>query len=910
MRGEDLALMSKFIKDSEFSNKWEAVLNIGLFIGLFIVCSCLSFSQILHSTPTIEKISVEVTGQTETKNMEELIPIKKGEPLSLQRITDSIKELYKTGLFSDVRVIKEGQSKVHLKYHLTRKLFVKKISFLSQIKIPTKRLKDEIYSIREQGSFSEGKLDLAGEELKKALAKEGFFYPKVKVFTKKDFETSSVDIFFEISSPQRFIVKKVKFVGRLILPESELKARMKTKENQVYIPTLLEKDVLVLKEIYNSLDYNRAEVEVAAVDFKEKREVYITLKIVPHEKMEIVVSGAKVPLNLLQPIWEERIFEEWGLTEGEAKIINYLRGRGYLFSSVKSSIEKEKDKIRVVYQVIPGEKFKIEDIIFKGLKYFTPSQLKKELGIREKIPFLSWISGSRVFSLPQEIENFYQRHGFPHPVVNLNFIKEGRKVKVLYYIEEGNQEKIERVSFKGANLFPPELLLKQISATAGGPFFQANIQKDAERLERFYLNQGVRGTKIEVRAKMKAQGLYSVLFDISEGKKVKIVKIIITGNIVTRKGTIRRELKIKEGDYARYEAIQETKQSLEKLGIFTEIKVEEVFLSEKEENLIISVREGERNYLSLGVGLESKNEPRSFAVWNNVVRPRGTTEFIRSNILGRAAQLSLVGQISLREKRGVISWEEPYFFGLPLQTYLNAWLEREERTSYSYDRRGISLTTIKYFSRNKLFLTTLRWARTTLFNLKVSESEIDRQHSPFSASSISGSFIWDRRDDPFNPQQGSFFSFVLEWAYPLFGAESDYLKNFVKYQNFIRIFPDVTFISTFRLGLGRGRIPIHERFFAGGSNSFRGRQFDELGPKDPGSLKPVGGKALTLLNFELTFPIFPTLRDLFATFFYDKGNVFAKRKEVSLASLQDALGIGLRYRTPLGPVRITIGNVF
>jgi len=113
-------------------------------------------------------------------------------------------------------------------------------------------------------------------------------------------------------------VKEVKFVGRLILPEAELKAKMKTKENQVYIPILLEEDVLVLKEIYDSLDYNRAEVEVAAVDFKEKRKVYITLKIVAHEKMEIVVRGAKVPLNLLQPIWEERIFEEWGLTEGEA----------------------------------------------------------------------------------------------------------------------------------------------------------------------------------------------------------------------------------------------------------------------------------------------------------------------------------------------------------------------------------------------------------------------------------------------------------------------------------------------------------------------------------------------------------------------------------------------------------------
>jgi len=907
MKEEDLALMSKFIKDSECFPKWVRALNLGLWLGLFVICWSLSYSQISPATPYIKKISVEVKGQAETENMKELIPLKEGDQLSLYRITNSIKELYKTGLFSDVQVVKEGQSQVNLTYRLTKKLFVRKILFLGQMKISSKKLKEEIYSLREQASFSEGKLKLAADELKRALSKEGYFSPEIKISTKKDFKTSIVDVYFEISSAQRYLVKKVNLEGRLIVSSSQLKAKMETKENQTYIPSLLERDVSLLREFYSSLGYHRVEVEVGSVDFKDRGEVYITIKINPQEKVEIVVEGAEVPLSLIQPIWEERIFEEWGLAEGEAKIINYLRGKGYLFSSVKSSLEKGKDKIRVVYQVVPGKKFGIKDIIFKGLKYFTSSQLKEQLGIREKIPFLKWISGSRVFSLPKEIESLYQREGFPHTSVDLNFIREDSKVKVVYYIEEGSQERIEQIRFKGTNLFPPELLLKQISATVGGPFFRASIQKDAESLERFYLDQGVRGTRIEAKIEEKSPGHYLVYFDINEGHKVKIDKIIISGNRVTRKGTILRELKIREGDFARYGAIQETKRSLERLGIFTEVKIDEVTFSEDAENLIISLREGDRNYLGLGVGLETKNEPRTFAVWNNVIRPRGTTEFIRSNILGRAAQLSLVGQISLREKRGVISWEEPYFFGLPWQTYLNAWLEREERISYSYDRRGISLTTIKYFSKNKMFLTTLRWARTTLFNLKISESEIDRQHSPFSASSISGSFIWDRRDDPFNPQRGSFFSFVLEWAYPLFGAKSDYLKNFIKYQNFISVFPDVTFISTFRLGLGRGNIPIHERFFAGGSNSFRGQEFDELGPKDPHSLKPIGGKALVLLNFELTFPLFPSIRDLFATFFYDKGNVFAKRKEVSLSSLCDALGIGLRYRTPLGPVRFELG---
>ena len=124
---------------------------------------------------------------------------------------------------------------------------------------------------------------------------------------------------------------------------------------------------------------------------------------------------------------------------------------------------------------------------------------------------------------------------------------------------------------------------------------------------------------------------------------------------------------------------------------------------------------------------------------------------------------------------------------------------------------------------------------------------------------------------------------------------------------FAPVIPDVTFGVTTRLGLAKGRVPIHERFFAGGSNSFRGVAFDELGPKDPESGKPVGGKALLLFNLELAFPIIPAFKDLYGTLFFDKGNVFGRRKQVSLAGLRNALGLGLKYKTPLGPIRLELG---
>ena len=877
-----------------------------LILVLFFVLSGFSTARTQDPAPIIREVTLEIEGQTAGEPIEELIPIKEGDPFSLPRISESIRQLYQTGLFSDIQILKQGDWNVHLNYRLVKRFFTRSLSFSGTKKVSQRKLREAILSIREDTPYSDGRLSSAVDELTAFLKKEGYFYPEIRAYATKDAQTSSVDVFFELDSLVKYRVGSINFSGKLILSEFELKKRMKTKEGDYYMPSRFEEDIGRLKEIYRERGYRRAEVEIENVDFGDQ-DVFLSIEVLPGELLEIVVTGVEVPLSLLEPIWEERIFEEWGLSEGEAKIINYLRRKGFLFASITSRIQKTENKILVIYDITPGEKYKIQDIMFEGLEYFTSEELKKELGIRGKIPLLSWITGERLFALPLEIKTLYKNHGFPQTRIDLNFLTEKNQVEAVLYIEEGVQEKIGGLVFQGIQYFTVETLADQISSAPGGAFFLPTIQKDVERLENFYRDQGVRGTEINPVVEEGPDNQYSVLFDIREGERVKIENIIITGNQVTRRSTIERELRINEGDAARYGLILETKRRLERLGIFTEIKLEEIPLGPGKENLLISLREGDRNYVSLGIGLETKNEPQTFAVWDNPIRPRGTAELIRSNIFGLAAQISLVGQISIKEKRGVFSWEQPNLFGIPLQTYLNAWLEEEARKSFSFDRRGVSLTSVKDFSESKLFYSTFRYTRTTIFDLQISESEIDRQFIPYSTASVSGSFVWDRRDDPFNPVTGSFFSFVIEWAMPVFGSESDFLKNFIKYQHYFSPLPRLTFSSTFRMGLGRGLMPIPERFFAGGSNSFRGERFDELGPKDPDSENPIGGKALFLLNFELTFPFVSSIQNLQGAVFYDTGNVFARRKEFSLTSLRDAVGFGLRYRTPLGPIRLELG---
>jgi outer membrane protein insertion porin family len=925
--------MSRFIKDSERCGRKPLSVTISFLLLCLTLLAPMSYSLIKKELLTVSKVSVSIDGHPSEGTVDELITIKPGDSFSLKEINDSIKRIYRTELFSDISVIKAGQQNVELTFLLTSRLYTRHINFIGSREVPISKLKSKLSALREGSSFSDGRLERALAELEQQLREDGYFDTSITPSVNSVPGSSEVDILFDVGISRRFIVNSLVFIGELNLPEDQLRREMETEEGGMFVPSVLEEDISKLKELYASEDFRRAEIKIKERNFDlEKGLVNLVLEVIPREKITIVIRGADVPLSLLKPIWEARIFEEWGLSEGKAKIVGYLRQRGYIFVTVDSRIQSSANEFMAVYDVSPGEKYKIRDMTFEGLSYFTPTQIKGELLIRTNIPLLSKIDGARLFEIPRELEFLYKTRGFPNTKVDLVFEKTENKVRPIFYVKEGVQRTINEITFEGPRAYGREALLPQISAYEGGFFFQPDVQRDLGRLENFYMNNAYRGTEISAQIEEVSENKFDLKFSINEGEQVAIDRIIVTGHKATKISTILREVQVSEKGLARYDQIRETERRLANLGIFSEVRIEEIPLSPQRENLLIRVREGSRNYASLGIGLETKSDPQTFAVWNNEIRPRGTAEFTRSNILGIAAQFSIFGQVSTREKRLVFSWEQPYFFfNVPLATYVNAWYEQEERKSFSFDRRGVHLGVIKIISsaKNMNLLTTLGYEKTILTELYVLESEIDRQYFPYSKTSIAESFILDRRNDPFNVQRGYFLSAALEWAYPLLNAESNFLKLFTKYQHFVPVFPAWTFSGTFRLGLGRGKMPIHERFFAGGSNSFRGTRFDELGPKDPVSGQPTGGKALLLFNFEMTFPLLSAFKDLYGTFFYDVGNVWGLRGDVDLASLQNALGLGLRYRTPLGPIRlevawyvdaaqggneilgfITIGNVF
>lgn len=884
-----------------------ALCSVLLSLSLF---SSYAFSQ-ESDPPLIGGIQVWVDNLPPNENIEGLISIKQGDAYSLEAITQNIKRIYKTGLFSDVEVLKSGQEQVELKFMLTRKLLVRKIHFQGNKGISRARLNEALFSLRADSFFSEERLGRATEELKKGLNQQGYFLPQIDTAVRRDPQAPEVDVTFSIRPGTRFAVEGVFFTGNGPVRGGELQRKMKTRKGSPYIPARLEQDIASLKNLYATLSYPRAEIELVNEKFDTARgTVALYLNIDPYERIKIIIQGADVPLKLLTPIWQERIFEDWGLTEGEARIVSYLRGRGFIFASVSSHVERTDSELQVVYEVSTGKKVKIQNIRFEGISYFTAEQIKKQLGISDRVLFFAAIGGKRLFELPGEIENLYESKGFSNVNVDLQFTTKGTAVTVEFLIKEGEQQRIDDIVIRGATLFDPETLLTEISIVAGGPYFPPDIQREIQKLETFYMNRAVRGTTIQAKTESVGDNRFRVTLEIQEGRIMKIQNLVVTGNLVTKSKTIARELRIKEGDLAYYDGIMASKRNLERLGVFTEVKVEEIPVSANAENVIITLREGQRNFASAGLGLETRNVPFvSSPTSINDLSLMVVADFMRSNILGRAANLSLVSQFSLAEKRLVLTWEQPYFFfGYPIATYVNAWYEQEDRISFSYRREGVSLTGIRPIPRDLLLIITLKYAKTSTFlQPEATPEQIGRVFLPYSTTSLAPSFVREKRNDVFNPTKGYFASLGLEWAFPLFDTQSDFLKGVIKYQRFLPIASRVDLGSTFRLGLGMGKMAIPERLFAGGSNTFRGAKLDMLGPKDPVTGVPMGGKLLLLFNFDLTFPLISSLKDLSGVVFYDLGNVFFNRSDFVLRELQSAVGLGLRYRTPLGPLRFELG---
>ncbi len=192
-------------------------------------------------------------------------------------------------------------------------------------------------------------------------------------------------------------------------------------------------------------------------------------------------------------------------------------------------------------------------------------------------------------------------------------------------------------------------------------------------------------------------------------------------------------------------------------------------------------------------------------------------------------------------------------------------------------------------------------------------------------STLSSTMIRDTRDKPLDAHRGIFSTVDFRITPTALGSSATFAKLFGQYAYYKPIHSTV-FANSVRLGLakafGNSFVPTSQLYFSGGGTSLRGFPIDEAGPQrivpfcnvlkgQTGCVNvtlPVGGRQLFILNSEMRFPL-RVMKDLGGVFFYDGGNVYSAINFNNFTSnYTNTVGVGLRYATPIGPIRVDVGR--
>jgi outer membrane protein assembly complex protein YaeT len=461
-----------------------------------------------------------------------------------------------------------------------------------------------------------------------------------------------------------------------------------------------------------------------------------------------------------------------------------------------------------------------------------------------------------------------------------------------------------------------------------------------------------------------------VTFTIHEGEQFFVNQLFLTGLHYTRPGVARREFRVKPGAPLSQQAMLETQRHLYDLGLFNEVDtaIQNPEGTESRKNVLVTMREAKRYTFDYGIGFEFQTGQPSVGtnqpLGQTGASPRVSFGVSRINFGGRHQTVTAKTNLSRLQQRGLISYEAPKLLNRDLRFSIRLLYDNTvDVSTFTSQRLEGTVQTVQVLKKvedRELDSLTYRFSyrRVQASNIQVTDNLIPLLSKPTRVGEPNFLYIRNRRDNDLETNHGNYTTVEGGVAAGYFGSEADFSRLRISnatYHPFPRrirqerqfVFARSTSIgvenafgNTVLLGpadplpSGHNLIPLPERFFSGGGNSHRGFGLNQAGPRDPFTGFPVGGSALFLNNLELRFPnvTVPYLRDNIGfTVFHDMGNVFsrpqdmmrslgrwhqpqpelcfqeAKHKQCNYNYLSHAIGLGVRYQTPIGPLRLDFG---
>lgn len=705
--------------------------------------------------------------------------------------------------------------------------------------------------------------------------------------------------------------------GNEILDADVILMRLKMQSGDIYDSASLNQE---LKSLYE-LGYFE-DISMAITDMPEGKHLIITVKEKPLIQA-ISVEGAQEldADDILAAISTKTgaVLNPKVLADDMGKIRELYRKDGFYNAQVDYKLEQaDAKRARLQILVDEGKKLYVTDIIIEGAQSLSQSELKKELALSERGMF-SWITGSGV--LREEIldrdaaalEAYYGNRGFLNAKVGqpqVSYTDKG--IIVTFQVQEGDRYIISDVQYAGDMIVSSDILNTQISlddlAKKKGFFDRSMMRTDLQNLSEYYSNYGYAFADADAKiARDEENKSITVTYILSKGNKVSINQVFIQGNTRTRDNVIRREMRLADGDLYSGSLLRRSNIRLEKLDFFETVEITPEPTDKQEAlNLRVKIKEKPTGMFSAGIGYSSYSQ----AFFSGQILER--------NLFGMGYELGFRGTVSAKSADYTATFWNPHYDDTNLGVGISLYNTINEYSDYDKQSMGGRLL----FGYPLGEYTNLSWhyrlEKYVIDNIDDDADKVIRDIKGDNwASTLYGSIKRDTTDRRINPTKGSTYQFSTEYGGGILGGDDDFIKYIANTNHYIPAFLGTTFHFHAQAGYvqknGSDRIPPFERFYLGGMNSVRGykertvsplysRKEGEAGYKE-GDEK--GGDKHFFFNAEYLFPLQKEM-GILGLVFFDVGKAWDDDESIDF-DMYKSVGAGIRWYSPLGPLRLEYG---
>jgi outer membrane protein assembly complex protein YaeT len=884
-----------------------------------------------------------------------IITLKPGEPLRIDDVRANIKSLYATGEYSNIEVeaVPEGTG-VALTFRTTEQWFVGPVEVRGgKVKLPPSEGQLQNATRLELGTpFDDGDIQTATENMRNLLERNGLYLSKIAPKLSRDPEHQQVSLTFRVDSGKRARYNLPIIIGDTKVPVDKVahwakfhgifRWKRATAENT-------QAGVQNIRKKYNKQDRLTASVTMQKQEYnQEANRVDTTIEANGGPKIKIDTEGAKVSKGKLQtyvPVFDEETVNRDLLVSGVRNLRDYFQNKGYFDVQVDfRSRDLNPDQREITYTITPGDRHKVVELNVTGARYFTEAEIRERLFIR-KAGFLILRHGrySDGFAKrdKENIEALYQGNGFHNVDVNVDAKDDykGKKgdVAVTIRINEGAQYRVSTLDIEGMTRKDRPQIVAMLASQPGQPYSDTSVGLDRSYILGVYQGTGFPDATFEYHATPDTVNhTVAIRYTIVEGQPRYVRDVLITGLRTTRHRLVDPNISIHAGEPLSWTEMGRMQRRLYNLGVFDKVDMAIQNQQGDTENkyILYHLTEGHKYYTAIGFGAEIARIGGSQTSLNNPggatgFAPRGDFEFSRLNLWGLGHSLNFKSRYSTLDRRLSLNYLAPRFHNVDGRNISVTALYDNTRDVLTFTARRLegSAQLSQRYSKATTFLFRYDWrdVKVDTNTLKIDPLLIPLQSQAVRVAMPAFNVIQDRRDDPTNAHRGIYNSLDFGVAEHYFGGNLNFTRLLVRNSFYKTFRADWVIASNTQLGwMHPFAVPpntdpstyinIAEHFFGGGSNSHRGFPDNQAGPRDPKTGFPLGGDALFFHSTELRFPFLS--ENMQGVLFHDMGNVYKDLGSISFRvhqrDIQDfnymvhAAGFGIRYRTPVGPVRVDL----